>query len=124
MRALQVVHAVAVERKRLQFDACAALTTGADRGETSPILAAYCRLAEQCTAFSAAERPTAAQVVAVLKGLLEQCEGGQAGQTSGPPVDPATVSSAVAAGPAGGQSFGDNMRNAGESPADKQFESP
>ena len=64
-----------MERQRLTFDACAALT-GADGGRPSPILATYCQLAEACTAFSPTERPTAAEVGASLKGLLEQCEGG------------------------------------------------
>ncbi len=98
---MQVVHAVAVERKRLHFDACAALTH-ADGGEPSSLLAAYCQLAVQCTAFSAAERPTAAQVVASLRGLLEQCEGGPARQIASHPEDPAAVSAAVPAGPVGG----------------------
>lgn len=66
------MHAVAVDRRRLEFKDCAAYT-GSSVGEASAVLAAYCALAQACTAPSPAERPTAAEVVAALQGLIVQC---------------------------------------------------
>ena len=70
-----MVHAVAVKRHRLHFDGCAALR-GTDGSAPSPLLTAYCRLAEACTAFSPTDRPSAAEIVTTLIGLLDQCESG------------------------------------------------
>ena len=70
----QVVQAVAFKRQRLEFEGCAALTQR-EGGETLAVAEAYCTLAEACTAFDPAQRPTASDVVFRLQRLLDQSQG-------------------------------------------------
>ena len=66
---------MAVEHQRLEFKA-RATDTQRESIEASPALEAYCSLAEACTAFNPAQRPTASEVVSRLQRLLNQTQGG------------------------------------------------
>ncbi len=74
---------MAVKRQRLEFKACAA-DTQRNSVEASPALEAYCSLAEACTAFNPAQRPTASDVVSRLQRLLDQTQGSSGTQPTQP----------------------------------------